>query len=1236
MKSLEKRSLAEVHNLKLIRNNRKAQKCAFDDIVDLKKSSPARNVFFMLDYFDFMEHMQLTEEGQGYIAFTDMVQDINHRSGVGISSKAIGLYRWREKEEKAEETVFSLPGKEERKYVKSLSSHPFLGMVQIFIHDYQYAGKLDDVEKVEDMLMRYEGEIERVMRLKNEREQKQGMEYTLYRSIATADFCLMIRSSSLTQIYECVSEILSIHSGNEETECKRLFNTYTHIGIECVCFENMFFSFSNETIRKNDNIKFAIRFSFSADFNDQILQLKEIGRGKIDVVNGLFGRYDAVVRVSMSDFAKLYPYLCKSKMGMEFSEKEKGVVRSSLNGKDERLIKMLIEGIMENRLWAVNERALLGIDECEFNRKEQMENPAANIHNEFVKNQNTSIRKRYREIGEKYGENFLCRKSTFWDIYHLLGSVIEAYEALGYEQDTHINWYICTEYFEQLFDKMEDYLENMEDSDEERKKFLLELQSYVKAMNEYTRLLQAVNQHTMQAPQYDVVSPMDAEKFLIAYSEYMHSLDEKHYNYDWKSKENVCQERRKRCSVVIYPEMSKNKLELTEVITRDKILHEEGDSDLPALLICTLPSFEYFERPYDMIPLISHEMFHHVLVLERGKRNEYLIKRIIRAIFKKLCMKMNMKALEESLYVHYSYLVDLFAEEFSSCFFEAFQKQEEEWEKFLMMHIVSSVMLFFEKMMGRKEALENSFYVEDYYNHQTPSLEGEKAACQVILSMAWKEYGRMEKEKIEEVERLIKDIEELAKGNEEKLNQTTVRKYKKRVELIVKELIEQCGRAIPALFKISCDEMKGMTDKEWDVIIYKKMQAYLKGEENNITADELKEYYEKLRLLHKNMERLRNSLSFCSGKKQECEEVIVDAVKRIKDKIYSVYQNPMCAGFYIYGEEEAAVINYWGVMRRESEWAKEQIQIFFQKEDLEEYYKEAKREEIIYRETCADLFMCSHMRLNSFGYLRMAASIWGRMGGYEEEMNAGFVNAERLKHVLCVLLVKEGAEQEEQEWMGKNYIRVPIEGLYKELQSFQENSLKCAKERIARMAAQEDEGDEEFLEQLEDYFMRMKCMLDYMQKAVWNNGRIVVEGSPLEELFMKNETQFEKNSKLKRYLQKEINVFFRLVYILKGISENQRNGYFIIEEPVFHHYQQIYENPCTEMEAESDLFKGEVHDTVRRVAQFYNQPDSEGKEGTSNRDKLKQMLRFVQDYYYYNRMRKYCDEQQEIRSRKEA
>ena len=106
------------------------------------------------------------------------------------------------------------------------------------------------------------------------------------------------------------------------------------------------------------------------------------------------------------------------------------------------------------------------------------------------------------------------------------------YEGLAYEFDTYLNWRVYEEYLQVLFRNMNTYMKKMhEGSQKDIRIFISEFQLFIRAFDEYIKILQGVNQNTLQAPKYDAVVPFDRQKFLLSYTEYLTQIYEQYRDY---------------------------------------------------------------------------------------------------------------------------------------------------------------------------------------------------------------------------------------------------------------------------------------------------------------------------------------------------------------------------------------------------------------------------------------------------------------------------------------------------------------------------------------------------------------------------------------------------------------------------------------------------------------------------------------------------------------------------------
>ena len=150
-------------------------------------------------------------------------------------------------------------------------------------------------------------------------------QFQIYHTITSEDFCVVIRTADIRKIYEAVTGLMEV----KNSQGKRLFFTYTNVGIECLKDnireltekpENIakdFLRLNNNVISINENIQFAIRFRMEKCVLEEIRHMEHsyAENCKFEEVNGIFGRYDLVARINVHEFENIYPYLCRNKAG---------------------------------------------------------------------------------------------------------------------------------------------------------------------------------------------------------------------------------------------------------------------------------------------------------------------------------------------------------------------------------------------------------------------------------------------------------------------------------------------------------------------------------------------------------------------------------------------------------------------------------------------------------------------------------------------------------------------------------------------------------------------------------------------------------------------------------------------------------------------------------------------------------------------------------------------------------
>ncbi|MDE5757127.1 MAG: hypothetical protein K2H85_00800 [Allobaculum sp.] len=579
------------------------------------------NTYFMLDYFDLLFYRDLVGNEKIYRKFWNIKQnqedkDLNYK----VAYKTLSLYV---KSGEVQKDVFKVQTSE-----GTLSARPFLGVIQInFVH-YLYRNNVC----AEKLFPVCEQKIKEALQ---QNISKKDTCYQLYRSSTSGDFCLAVKSASVEEIYKISTLINNFVVYYEQESYK--FNTYTNVGIECfVDEEGQFFSFRKDTVDKNKDCKFAVRITTYHEFAKRIFSKIEKSKDievTVEPMDGLFGRYDFLLYFSMDEFAQIYDILCESKI---IGTREKASDPRDDEGKT--LIQLFRAGVKEGKIRVINERVLVPLSNTMFDLKdvdinyEQFADREKKLLDN-VEDINKALKEKIKQLQEME-HLFVEERRCFIDISRELWEVISTYVPQGMEDDSHVNWQILVNDLKAAFEAIEQWkktYEKCEDTVEQKEMrgfFLDNLRLITDAVNQYYKFLQNVNSQTWQSPLYEIQTQLDAEKMMIAYREFLYQ-----YLCYYKESYSTPEDYRPIFYPIVYPDMS-----IESVCVNAAFLNE---MDLyTRLLICRVPSFEYYGRVFDMIPWILHEASHHVRVMSRQDRNNYLIDVTLRAVFSQAIYKL--------------------------------------------------------------------------------------------------------------------------------------------------------------------------------------------------------------------------------------------------------------------------------------------------------------------------------------------------------------------------------------------------------------------------------------------------------------------------------------------------------------------------------------------------------------------------------------------------------------------
>ena len=274
-----------IYNLTLVRNNSHARKLHFEE---------DDYMFFMLDYFNFLHVKKLEEGRDGY----KMLCGIDSGEDMAAARKIMGIYTLAQDGRSAKD-LFRCSGQKP----DETSDAPFLGIVQINIIANEQSGEEPmTLDNVAGRLLEYRGRIEESLK---ENLGENG-DFQVFQTITSEDFCVVIRTSELYRIYEAVTGLMEIKNQSG----KRVFFTYTNIGIECVQERELgnggmkFLHLNGDVIRKNADTQFVIRFRMENCVLKEVQQMLKNGEGdyKLEAVKCLFCRYDLGARIDIQEF----------------------------------------------------------------------------------------------------------------------------------------------------------------------------------------------------------------------------------------------------------------------------------------------------------------------------------------------------------------------------------------------------------------------------------------------------------------------------------------------------------------------------------------------------------------------------------------------------------------------------------------------------------------------------------------------------------------------------------------------------------------------------------------------------------------------------------------------------------------------------------------------------------------------------------------------------------------------
>lgn len=1146
--------------------------------------------YLLFDYFDLLDCRKLTGKDKKYLNYLSIQnvfeEDGQHAEDYKVSYKTLSLYCKSDNSD-----FFSI--QREGQY---LSKTPFLGIIQISLCRDNYIVKEESAIADIDIDAFLEERERNILSIADKYQSKHPeieMRRALFRSSTTGDFCLAIRTNVIRLIYD-IAIALNGTQNNYDESYRML--TFTNVGIECKYVEGRGYATLDANVISKNLERIALRFSADESVRKKLEEY--IKKQKNTTVEGLFGRYEYLLTIGMEEFAALYPFLCESKLGRINESRSKNKLEQTLS---DALARNINERILIELDQSIDTDAGTLSDEMLLKAKEKREK-----EREEVFNINKQLLNKIQDL-KKYKNLFQEEHFAFQDLVRGMIEIYKSFSSAGMDQESYINWRVFHQDMDVLCQCIQEMMRNYqrwvkeearEESDKKRYRGIIlgDWRENLNAINRYTTLVQNVNYQTYQSPSYEIQTQIDAEKEMVAYREAMELYIT---NATDVLKAEMRDTKASQVYPLIYPDLSKDKVTVIA-----PFIVKKPDAAMPVReIICTVPSFEYFARLYDLLPWIIHETSHHLRVIDRETRNRFLTDYIFSYVFDAV-MNEPLRSLSDCDF----YKADGRDERFlTACMTEAAKEiifKPDDFKQYNFEKLISEIEKWLKMLFPLGEGYDMAVYIEEEKQKREQTFQ------------FWLDAYR--KEQILDSGNLCT----ILKVWDQKISLTEKQELaKKLLEQYNKNLCNKLGDRAGDL-KVSPRDMGNRA------LMEKKMEklAAVEGDER-VAA---REYFEQIASLY----RVLNSESKIPC---ENEEKISQYFKEVFELFQDNYKKEMMKNGRIVDTVYMHVMRNLALLHDDpddsGDFVKEMKKIArtIDYTKVMEYLEIRKR---IYLEAYADILMATSLRLTGFGYCRQVLQTVSDAKLTDREYGSEDINYERWRTVAAVLLVnpKDYLNLEDcmkpeasHELEMDEQMEVDARELLEQAEEYCEQMIRHISAKLANQ--KELAENEEKRANLRELLQIINSQMGEYLKGSEHNIRemmlldVLLHGDQnVEDTTVKDVWEKCQND-VKEFCEDVKYNFWRLSCFCKGIVNIVKNGKITVSKKLFYHMLEIRETVYdqTKGECKWECKSHFLTDPKRDVGNFYNDP-KQVCEKTPDQ-KLENTIDFIQNFYYYNRFR---------------
>ena len=510
----------------------------------------------------------------------------------------------------------------------------------------------------------------------------------VFHSMNFGNFCIAVRSKSVELGYYLAMRIRDIEIPLNADESEKAYcSTFTITCVRHSVDDNGVAVPPVSTCNGLSDSDIVLRLSLDQGALRKISAASEF----VDSGGGFYGRYDVLLRLSMSEFLHVYPWLCAYKFGTKYPDDSD--IMMSINNKENCLI-----NVLKSRagIYCINERVLVSGKVLKEISKDNEAFPEGGILSDksysYRLEQNRRIRKEKKEVNRKIkdllqkGMSIPYYKREFMLYVEMIKDVWEEYESLRYQDDSVVNGNMFFSQIWLLLDIVDTYLNSMgsssQDSSSQNERsyqdLLVNLRRAINSIGIFQKLMQSVNQQSMQAPNYEIQMHCDLEKLVIAYTEFARRFVSEHFMSVRTEKDLP------NSTQYILPiftiESAVDSIEakplflLPYKIRKDNGLLETNPEKERLLLSIVLPDVDTLGNLYHTLPMICHELSHNFRVTTRESRNNALCKYITNKVAAYITKQWISKSCEGSIYVDFGVLEDMIQRPIADSLFSLYRE----------------------------------------------------------------------------------------------------------------------------------------------------------------------------------------------------------------------------------------------------------------------------------------------------------------------------------------------------------------------------------------------------------------------------------------------------------------------------------------------------------------------------------------------------------------------------------